>query len=558
MQVAEVIVRILEDEGITDAFGIPGAGINPVYKYLGISEKIKHYTVRHEEAAVHAADGYFRASGRMAAAICTSGPAATNFVTGLYTADIDSIPLIALTGQNVTSLLGKDAFQCVDIAEIARPVSKATWCVTDPKEIPAVFRLAFKTAREGKSGPVLIDLPLDVQMAEIEYDPSNDRRLPLEKKEPDMEKIGRALDILERAEAPVIIMGGGVILAGATEECIEFAEYMQIPVITTYMAKGGIPYNHPLNAEHMGIQAGATWLGNKVFLESDVVLGIGCRFTDRHTGAIDKYTGERKFIHIDIEPKQIGKIVETELGIVADAKLALKALLGAAMARGPKQEASERVRELPNLREQRDGKRKAYEQVPIKPQQVYFEMNRFFDDNVLFTTGCGNNQIWSGQFQKINKPRKYLPSGGAGTLGFDIPAAMGASIATSKSKVVAVMGDFGFTFLVEELAVAAKYRVPIVVLILNNAYLSLIRQNQKYAYGYEYAVEMSENHDFVDYIKVAEGFGCAGETVVKPDELLGAFERAMKSEKPYVINILVEREADATMGATIDNIKSFE
>ncbi|MFH1020884.1 MAG: thiamine pyrophosphate-binding protein, partial [Pseudomonadota bacterium] len=261
MIVAEIIVKILENEGITAAFGIPGAGINPVYKYLGISKKIKHYTVRHEEAAVHAADGFFRASGKMAMAICTSGPGATNFVTGIYTANIDSIPLIAITGQNVTSLLGKDAFQCVDIAEICKPVAKATWCVTNPADVPKVMREAFRTAREGKPGAVVVDLPLDVQMADIGYDEAKDAPLPIPEVKPDLALIKKALDLLDEAKNPVMIMGGGVVLSGAVEECIKFAEYMQLPVITTYMSKGAMPDKHPLSVGCMGIQVGSP-LGN--------------------------------------------------------------------------------------------------------------------------------------------------------------------------------------------------------------------------------------------------------------------------------------------------------
>lgn len=557
MKVAEVIVKILENEGITHAFGIPGAGINPVYKYLKTSREITHFTMRHEEAAVHAADAYFRASGKLAAAICTSGPGATNFVTGLYTANIDSIPLIALTGQNVTALLGKDAFQCVDIAEIARPVSKATWCIIKAEDAPRIMREAIKIAKEGKPGPVVIDLPLDIQNTEINYDPAKDAPFALKTFEPDIAKIREAINILDNAESPVLIMGGGVILADAVKECIEFAEYMQIPVITTYMAKGGIPVNHPLNAEHMGIQVGATRVGNKVFMDSDVVLGIGCRFSDRHTGNTGVYAGNRKFIHIDIEAKQIGKIIRTELGIVADAKLALKALIETSKAKGPKRLAPERVMKLPELRSSIKTDLN-YKQEKIKPHRVYHEINAFFDENTIFTTGCGNNQIWSGQFQEINIPRTYLPSGGAGTLGFDIPAAFGAAIAKPDKKAVAVMGDFGFTFMVEELAVAAKYRVPIIVIILNNSNLSLIRQNQKYVYDYEYAVEMKENTTMMDYVMVSKGFGCNAERVIKPEDIQGAFERAVKSDKPYVIDIFVEEETDCSMGVSIDAIRRFE
>ena len=556
MQVSEAIVRILEKEGVTDAFGIPGAGINPVYKYLNTSASIRHYTMRHEEAAVHAADGYYRASGKIAAAICTSGPGATNFVTGLYTANIDSIPLVAITGQNVTGLLGKDAFQCVDIADIAAPLCKKTWCIKDPKLVPSIFAEAFQTARAGKPGVVLLDLPLDVQMAEIDFDIDSYKSLAVDTVLPDAGLVKKAVNLLSSAKNPVMIMGGGVILSHAEKVCVELAEFMKLPVITTYMAKGGIPEDHPLNAQHMGIQVGASSIGNRVFLDSDVVLGIGCRFTDRHTGNLAVYTGDRRFIHVNIEPKEIGKIIDPEIGIVSDAKAAAEAMLADAKDRGGEWEGAERIKQLPELRKaaalspEADGK-------GIHPKTVYHQLNSSFDDDTMYTTGCGNNQIWSGQYQRINKPRKYLPSGGAGTLGFDIPAAIGASIAAGKAKTVCVMGDFGFTFLVEELAVAAKEELPVLVVILNNANLSLIRQNQKYAYGYEYAIEMKENKGLVDYVKVAEGFGCKAERVERTADLPAAFERAKASAGPYVIEIFVEDETDCNMGIAIDSIKTF-
>ena len=553
MTVAQAIVKILEKEGITDAFGIPGAGINPVYKYMGTST-IKHYCMRHEEAAVHAADAYYRASGKMAMAICTSGPGATNFVTGLYTAHIDSIPLIAITGQAVTAQLGKDAFQCVDIAKICETVAKATYCITDASKIVDTFQNGFKLAREGKPGPVLFDLPLDVQMVEIEFDAEAYQPLAWDNPKPDMKDIKQAIAIINEAQNPTIIMGGGVVLAQATDLCVKFAEMMNLPVITTYMAKGGIPADHKLNAGHAGIQVGQP-IGNKVFVESDLIIGIGCRFTDRHTGNIAVYKGNRKFIHINVEPKEIDKIIKTDLGIVADAKYALQALIEVAAKEG-KPAAQARVDALPALREQLKRKT-CYDCVPIKPHLVYEEMNKFFGDSAMFTTGCGLNQIWSGQLQDVSTPRLYMPSGGAGTLGFDIPAAFGAKIANPGKHAVAVMGDFGFTFLVEELAVAAAYKVPVIVVIVNNAYLSLIRQNQKYAYGFEHAVEMDINQDGMDYIKVAEGFGGAGERVTQPQDIQAALERAAKSGKPYVIDIVCEKNTDCSMGPAVDCVKEF-
>jgi tartronate-semialdehyde synthase len=556
MTVAEIVVRILEDEGIEAAFGIPGAAINPVYKHLKNSS-IKHFIARHEEGAVHAADGYYRASGRMALAICTSGPGATNFVTGLYTAKADSIPLIAITGQAVTKLLTIEAFQCVDIAAIARPVAKGTWCVTNPAEIAGVMREAFRTARSGRPGPVLIDLPLDVQMAEVDYQPDLDEALPWSKPAPDPLSIAKAMDLIGASQAPLMILGGGVILADATDEFRELAEYLSIPVIMTYMGKGGLPYDHPLNAGHAGIQVGQP-IGNRYFLESDLVVGVGCRFTDRHTGKIATYRGNRKFIHIDIEPAQIGRFVPAEVGIVSDAKLALVALLEEAKRRGYHPPASERVRRLPQIR--REIARKTdYDDVPIKPQRVFQEINRFFPPNTIFTTGCGITQIWSGQLQNITRPRRYLPSGGAGTLGYELPAAIGAKVACPDDPAVVVVGDAGLLFMAEELAMAGQHKVPIVIVVVNNGYLGLIRQNQKYAYGYEHGVSLwyCDGGLHPDNVKLVEAFGGRGERVTDARELEAAFARAIASPVPYLIDVIVEREADCSMGGSVDAVREF-
>ena len=550
MKAAEAIIKILEKEGITAAFGIPGASINGLYKFLSMTDQIKHYTHRHEEACVHAAGGHFRASGKMAVALCTSGPGATNFVTGIYTCNIDSIPLLAITGQAVTAQLGKDAFQCVDMAKICEPVAKKTYCITNAADVPKVFNEAMKIATSGKPGPVLIDLPLDVQNAEIDFD--IDRYVPasVEAPAPNSDDIAKAVEMIYAAKNPVLLMGGGVILADAASECVKFAETLNIPVITTYMAKGGIPEEHPLNAGHAGIQVGQP-IGNKVFLASDLVIGIGCRFTDRHTGALDVYRGDRKFIHINIEASEINKIIPADLGIVADAKKAIAALTAAVKGNA----SSDVVASVPAWRNEL-ARKVDYDCVPINPHRVFHELNEYFGDNAIFTTGCGITQIWSGQLQKTSTPRHYLPSGGAGCLGYDIPAAFGAAVATGK-QAVAVMGDFGFTFHVQELAVCAKFKVPVIVVIVNNAYLGLIRQNQKYAYSYEYAVEMAENQDFIDYVKVAEGFGCCGERVFESKDIAVALKRAQESGKPAVIDIVCDKNVDCSMGAALNAVKEF-
>lgn len=552
MKASEAIIKILEKEGIDTAYGIPGAGINGLYKYLGESG-IKHFCHRHEEACVHAAGGHFRASGKMAVALCTSGPGATNFVTGVYTCNIDSIPVLAITGQAVTGQLGKDAFQCVDIAKICEPVAKKTYCVTDPKTVPDVFRDAFHQARHGKPGAVVVDLPLDVQNADIDFDPASYQPTVDSAPPARAADIAKAIDMINASKNPILLIGGGVILAEAADKAVELAEILNLPVVATYMAKGGIPVKHPLNAGHCGIQVGQP-IGNKVFLDSDLVLGIGCRFTDRHTGALDVYRGARKFIHINIDKREIGKIFPADLGIVADAGSALDMLIAEAKKSGKKSKNADAAK-ITTLRKEL-ARKLDYDAKPINPHRVFGELNKYFGDWAIFTTGCGITQIWSGQLQDIDKPRHYLASGGAGCLGYDIPAAFGAAVATGK-QTVAVMGDFGFTFHVQELAVCAKNNVPVIVVVVNNAYLGLIRQNQKYAYGYECDVAMPENQGMIDYVKIAEGFACYGERVFEPAEIPAALERAMKSGKPAVIDIICDPVVDCSMGAALNSVKEF-
>lgn len=556
MQAAEAMVKIMEDEGVEVIFGIPGAGILPFYSALRKSTKIKHYLARHEEGASHGADGYARASGKVGICVGTSGPAGTNMVTGLYAAQVDSIPIIAITGQTVTAQLGKEAFQAVDIAEIVKPVTKKSYCVKEANQLPAITREAFRIAKEGRPGPVLIDLPLDVQRREVEYDPSIDSPLQILKPAPDNRKIRRALEMIREAEKPLMLLGGGVIIANACDEFVELAEYLSIPVVTSLMGKGGIAANHPLYAGQVGIQCNTPY-GNQIFLDSDLVLGVGCRFSDRHTGTLDVYTNDRKFIHIDIEPTQIGRIIPTDLGIVSDAKLALQALLKMAKQVTPQREPNERVNAIPNLRSQYE-RRLDFDQIPIKPQRVFKEINEFFDEDTVFVTCIGLNQIWSSQFQRIFKPRHYLMPGGAGPLGWDLPAALGAKIARPETTVVNVVGDYGMGFCGEEMAMAAMYNIPIIVIIINNGYLSLIRQQEKYIYDMNFEVSTWYDGTLVDFVKFAEAYGAYGQRVEKPAEIKPALERALNSNRASVIEIIVERETDASMGTSLDKIVEYE
>ncbi len=558
MKAAQAMVEIMVKEGITTAFGIPGAGINPVYQFLE-KAPIQHFTMRHEEACVHAADGYQRAKHEPALAICSQGPGATNFVTGLYTAFIDSMPVFCVVGQANTHQLNQEPFQCVDMVDVAKTVCKKVFRPMKPEDLPGMLNEAFYLMREGRPGPVLIDFPLNVQNAELDFDINSyvPREIPVVK--PDLAKIKEAVKMLSESKSPVIIMGGGCFISECTKEVVELAELLQIPVLTTYQAKGGIPEEHPLNAGHCGIQVGQP-IGNRIMLESDMVLAIGNRFSDRHTGDLKTYTEGRKFIHINIAPAQIGLVFEPDLGIVSDAKLAVEALIAEVKAQGLKPINPARAAALPALRKEL-ARKTDYDCSPMMPHRVFQEVNEAFDDETYFTAGCGITQIWGGQLQKINKPCKYLPSGGAGTLGFEVPAAFGVKVAHPECDSVTVVGDFGLTFMGEEIAVASAFHKPIIVVVVNNAYLGLILQNQK-GYGFEYAVEMPYNQDgTIDYVKLGEAYGCVAERVFSPQELKEALVRAKASTKAsnrcYLIDAICIKTQLCDMGGSIANIKSW-
>ncbi|MBO4837363.1 MAG: glyoxylate carboligase, partial [Clostridia bacterium] len=474
MTVAQALVEIVCKEGIKTAFGIPGAAINPVYKYLEHAP-IQHFTMRHEEACVHAADGYQRASHEIALAICSAGPGATNFVTGLYTAFIDSMPVLCVVGQANLGQLRQEPFQCVDMPDIVKTVTKKAWSLKEASQLPDIMREAFWLMRSGRPGPVLLELPLDLQKAEFDFDIDAYQPMPVQVPAPDEAKLRQALDMIRDSKAPVIIMGGGCFISGCSGQVVQFAERLQIPVITTYMAKGGIPEDHPLNAGHAGIQVGQP-IGNRVLLDSDLVLAIGNRFSDRHTGDLKTYREGRRFIHINIEPSQIGMVFEPDLSIVSDAKLAVEGLLR--LSEGMQAQPAARVAAIPALRKEL-ARKTDYGCSPMMPHRVFREVNEVFGDDTYFTSGCGITQIWSGQLQRINKAGKYLPSGGAGTLGYEIPALFGVKVARPDQDCVTVVGDFCLTFMGVEIAVASAFKKPIIIVVLNNAYLGLIRQNQK-------------------------------------------------------------------------------
>ena len=565
MNVMDAVVKVMEDEGVEVAFGVPGAAILPLYKALSKSDQIKHYSVRHEEGGTHAADGYTRVTGKVGINIGTSGPAGTNMITGLYTCMADSVPQICITGQAPTSILHKEAFQAVDIADIAKPVTKWAVQVKEPSQLVWTFREAFRVAREGRPGPVLIDLPLDVTKSgmEVDFDPRRGGRLPFAQPAPNPNAIRQVVEMILEAERPMLMPGGGVIIADASEELVDVAEYLQIPVTPTYMGKGTIPEDHPLYAGIVGLQTQQRY-ANALFLESDLVVGIGNRWAERHTGDLDVYRGDRKFIHIDIDPGQLGRVFQPDLAVVSDARLALQEMLDTARDMTPAREPGEWAERVDELRSTLLRKTD-FDDVPVKPQRAFQELNEFFDEDAIIVTAIGLYQIFSGQFQKTYKPRHYLCCGQAGPLGWEVPACIGVKLGRPENLVVGVVGDYSFQFLMEEVAVAVQYRVPYVLVMLNNAYMGLIRQAEL-GYDMNFAVDLGyegpANEYGIDNVGVMEAMGALGRRVTRPEEIKGALEWAVRASEerrvPALVEIICERETNAAMGLSIDKINEYE
>ena len=571
MSAAEAAVCILEKEGIHQAFGVPGAAINPFYNALRKRGSIAHVLARHVEAASHMAEGYTRAApGNIGVCIGTSGPAGTDMITGLYSATADSIPILCITGQAPRARLYKEDFQAVDIESIAKPVTKMSVTVREPAQVPGVFQQAFHLMRSGRPGPVLIDLPFDVQVAQIEFDPDLYEPLPVHKPRATRAQIERALDMLEAAERPLIVAGGGVINADAAELLVEFAELTGVPVVPTLMAWGAIADDHPLMAGMVGLQTSHRY-GNATMLASDFVLGIGNRWANRHTGSVDVYTKGRKFVHVDIEPTQIGRVFMPDLGIASDARVALELFVQAARERKAARRLKDRSAWAADClaRKQSMLRKSDFDNIPIKPQRVYQEMVEAFGDNVRYVTTIGLSQIAAAQFLKVGKPRNWINAGQAGPLGWTLPAALGVRAADPKSEIVALSGDYDFQFLIEELAVGAQFKLPYIHIVVNNAYLGLIRQSQR-NFEMDYCVQLSfENINApeldgygVDHVKVAEGLGCKAIRVRDPGKIQGAIAQARawmaEFSVPVVVEVILERVTNIAMGTEIDNVTEFE
>ncbi|MFE2446669.1 glyoxylate carboligase [Streptomyces sp. NPDC021218] len=571
MTAAQAAVEILKREGTTHVFGLPGAAINPFYSAMRTNGGLTHVLARHVEGASHMAEGYTRAkAGNIGVCVGTSGPAGTDMITGLYSAAADSIPILCITGQAPVAKLHKEDFQAVDIASIAAPLTKMAMTVLEPAQVPGAFQQAFHLMRSGRPGPVLIDLPIDVQMAEIEFDLETYQPLPVHRPAATRAQIDKALELLQAAERPLIVAGGGVINADAAELLVEFAQLTGVPVVPTLMGWGAIPDDHPLMAGMVGLQTSHRY-GNATLLESDFVLGIGNRWANRHTGGLDTYTRGRTFVHVDIEPTQIGRVFAPEYGIVSDAGPALELFV----------EAARELKAAGALRDRDDWadtcrRRKAtllrrthFDQVPVKPQRVYEEMNKAFGRDTRYVSTIGLSQIQAAQMLHVYRPRHWINAGQAGPLGWTVPAALGVATADPDATVVALSGDYDFQFMIEELAVGAQFQIPYLHIVVNNAYLGLIRQAQR-GFDMDYCVQLSfDNVNApevggygVDHVKVAEGLGCKAVRVFEPDRIAPALEEAKKlmaeHRVPVVVEVILERVTNVSMGTELDNVTEFE
>ena len=571
MRAVDAAVLILEREGATQTFGLPGAAINPFYSAMRAHGGIKHVLARHVEGASHMAEGYTRArAGNIGVCVGTSGPAGTDMVTGLYSAAADSIPILCITGQAPVAKLHKEDFQAINIADIVKPVTKWAVTVLEPAQVPGTFQKAFQVMREGRPGPVLIDLPIDVQLAEIEFDPDLYEPLPVQKPAATRKQVEAALGMLVASERPLLVAGGGIVNADAADLLVELAEVTGVPVVPTLMGWGVIPDDHELMAGMVGLQTSHRY-GNATFLASDFVLGIGNRWANRHTGSVETYTAGRTFVHVDIEPTQIGRVFAPDLGIVSDAGAALALFVEVAREwaqAGRLPDRSEWVEECRHRRRTMQ-RRTSFDTVPIKPQRVYQDMNKAFGPETRYVTTIGLSQIQAAQLLHVYNPRHWINAGQAGPLGWTLPATLGVATAEPEATVVALSGDYDFQFLIEELAVGAQFKIPYIHVLVNNAYLGLIRQAQR-GFDMDYCVQLSfDNINSpevggygVDHVKVAEGLGCKALRVTEPDDILPALEQAKKliveHQVPVVVEVILERVTNVSMGLEIDSVVEFE
>ena len=530
---AQLLIDSLTDIGIETLFGIPGGVVIPIFDVL-YDSKLKAVLMRHEQAAAHAADGYARASGKLGCCLATSGPGATNLVTGIATANFDSVPVLAITGQVRTNLIGNDAFQEADITGITRGITKHNYLVRDARDLPRIVSEAAHIATTGRCGPVLIDIPVDVSTTQVEGAPTSVSDIPGYRPNVNgnTRQIERAAEMINESERPILYVGGGVIASGADTELKVLAEAAHLPVTTTLMGLGAFPEDHPLSLRMLGMHG--TPVANYAVMSSDLLVAIGARFDDRITGKISEFAENARIIHIDIDPSSIGKNIQVAVPVVGDARQILSQLTPLV----EKRERSEWWDQINTWR--KDHKLSYKNDGTLKPQYIIQQIREITDGDAVICTEVGQNQMWAAQWFTFKRPRQFISSGGLGTMGYGFPAAIGAQYAKPDQVIFDIAGDGSIQMNIQELATVSRDNLPVKVAIMNNGYLGMVRQWQEHFYKRRYShTELTGNPDFV---KVAEAYGVAGIRVTRSEEVRPALEKALAIDGPVVLDFLVSRE----------------
>ena len=537
---AQIMMEVLKEEGVDTIFGFPGGVVIDLFDELAKTD-IRRILVRHEQGAVHAADGYARASGKTGVCLVTSGPGATNTVTGIATAYMDSIPLVVFTGQVPTQLIGNDAFQEVDIVGITRPCTKHNYLVQSPEEFARIIKEAFYLARSGRPGPVLVDIPKDVTKEIFDYTPIKEVRLKSYNPtyNPNMKQLRKTVDLIKESERPVIFAGGGIILSRAAAELTEFARKTQIPVTSSLMGLGGFPGTDPLWLGMIGMHG--TYRANMSTGACDLIVSIGVRFDDRVTGKTDAFASQAKIVHIDIDPTSIRKNIPVTIPIVGDCKASLRLLNELIDEAGLEDIAAKRKKWFAQIENWKSTNPLAYKQEDtIKPQFVVEKLYELTNGEAIITTEVGQNQMWAAQYYHFNQPNHFITSGGLGTMGFGLPAAIGAQIACPDKLVIDIAGDGSIQMNIQEMATAVQCCLPVKVAILNNAYLGMVRQWQELFYDKRY---VCTNMDCApDFVKLAEAFGAVGLRASKPQEVEAVLKEGLSVPQPVIMDFRVDRE----------------
>ena len=538
MRGGEAIIESLKNMGVKTIFGYPGGQTIPFYDMLYDSD-MEHILVRHEQCAAHAADGYARASGKVGVCVATSGPGATNLVTGIATAYMDSSPIMAITGQVPTHLIGNDAFQEADIIGITMPITKHSFQPKDPDLIPSMIKSSYEIARSGRPGPVLIDVPKEVQEGELSK--FDDSLIDTPGYNPtikgNIRQIKKACELIKESKRPMILAGAGIIISNACCELKKLADTINAPVMTSLLGKGAIDETDDLALGMLGMHGRK--VSNDYINESDLLIAIGIRFSDRTTGRLDSFVPDTKVIHIDIDPAEIGKNVDVDLPIVGDAKNVLSSLNNVLK----NYEVSDDVKSWVDMIKQKKQEllpRVTYSDVPLKPQSVIKEISEVLTPDSILTTDVGQNQMWAAHFYNTQKPRKFISSGGLGTMGFGFPSAIGAKVACPDDPVVSINGDGGFLMVCQELATVREYDIPVIAVVLENRTLGMVYQWQSLLYNKRHSQTLLGNSP--DFVKLAESFGVNAVKITKPGETKKALSKAIKDNEPILLDVVVDSE----------------